>query len=176
MYAPERDFAYNYPQMISCIIRAFNINFWPDLLEQLETANKDVAVWDETCKAKDCFCEFLNICCEDPEEKLPDVLKRSGFTDVHPLGQIAWFAMMGQVMAGQLFQGVRDVTPQGTQHSTISELMQVAQTAARLFNKVPEGLDETEMRAGFTQYARALKDLGLPQGELRKIVASLYTV
>lgn len=151
MYAPARDFAYNYPEMLSCIIRCFNTEKWPELLDVTTEARFPVgpdpamtleerkeATWDEICTAKDVYCEFLKICCEDPAENEDDVLRRAGWFDLHPAIQMSFLAMMGVVMTGQFFQGLRDVTPGGTVPSEIAKLLQAGDNARKAMMKTEE--------------------------------------
>ena len=115
MYSPERDFAYQYPALIKHIRRNFNLNLWPELMAVVEAGmeasgieNPDV--FTEMDKANIAYSRFTEICCENPKESVTDCLIRSGFKDVHPAAQFGWMAMMGAVMTGQLFIGLRDIT------------------------------------------------------------------
>lgn len=175
-YSPERDYAHNYPRMVACVIRAFNHEFWPDLLNVLagDFAPSTDRLWEDVCKAKDCFCQFLNICCEDPKETVEDVLKRSGFTALPQAAQIAWMAMLGQVVTGQLFSGIRDTTPMGEKNPTVLRLLQTGRDAARLMNGVPPGADTEELKRGFTLYAEALREAGVEQQEVRKLLTDTF--
>lgn len=160
--------------MITCVIRAFNSELWPELLE---TLGKDYpggadALWNDVCQAKDRFCQFLDTCCQDPNEKVGDVLKRSGFTDLPQTAQIAWCAMLGQIMTGQIFQGIRDVTAQGSQHEMIIKLMQQGLVAASVLNKTPDGR-VTEEEA-FASTVTALREAGHTQQEVRDLLGKIF--
>lgn len=175
-YAPARDYAYNYPQMIQSIIRAFNKDYWPDMLKTLAEARTDCTaedfepLWEDVCKAKDCFCEFINIICQDPEENVEQVLERSGFTKLCPAAQIAWMAMMGQVMTGQLFMGIRDITGMGEQHASVLELLQVGHNARRLMNNADVAKERDLAVAALQQAAKAAQDTGMSQTDVRKVI------
>jgi hypothetical protein len=174
MYCPERDFAYNYPRMVSCVIRAFNSELWPELLETLNKGYDGENLWDEVCQAKERFCQFLDTCCQDPTENVEAVLKRSGFLDLHPSAQIAWCAMLGQVMTGQLFQGIRDVTTQGEKHEMIIKLMQQARAAAETLNGTPDAAGPDICEDQFTSATIALRESGYSQQQVRDLLAKVF--
>ena len=114
-YSPARDLAYNYPQMIASCVRCFNIEYWPELIARLVdvTGDTEEEVIAEIEKAQIAQLEFLKICCENPEEDIADIYERSGWNAVSPEAQLGWTAMMGQVIMGQVFVGLRDITAAG---------------------------------------------------------------
>jgi len=129
MYCPERDFAYNYPRLVACVRNAFNTEYWPALVRLLEDSladkpavDRQLAVWDALCASNDAFSQFVNSCCQDPKETFEQVATRAGWTEVPVVGQVGWMAMLGTVMMGQLFQGLRDVTQQGNIPSCAADL------------------------------------------------------
>jgi len=71
-------------------------------------------VFEELDKANVAYSRYLEICCENPDETVSECLERSGFKDVHPAAQFGWLAMMGTIMTGQMFVGLRDVTTHGS--------------------------------------------------------------
>ena len=171
MYAPARDFAYNYPQMIKCIIEAFNKDHWPALLGVLGEGLDEDYVWGQAIAAKDAYCAYLNKCCEDPSESLEQVLDRSGWNGVDELGQIAFLAMMGQVMTGQLFQGLRDITYEGEgARSEVTGLAQAGQAARRAMNGISEADERTQLEFELNEALLALETHGLPKGEIMGLV------
>lgn len=175
-YSPERDFSYNYPRMVSCVIRSFNVEYWPALLEVLAKdypGGKD-ALWQEVCKAKDAYCEFLNSCCQDPAEKVGDVLDRAGFTALPEEAKIAWSAMLGEVVTGQIFQGVRDVTAQGTQSSSIVKLLNAGMEAAKYINKAPTDAGKEDLVKGFKLHALVMREQGVSQQEIRQMLSEAF--
>lgn len=175
MYSPERDFAYNYPRMVSCVIRAFNSELWPELLSTLATPEYSAeALWDDVCRAKDRYCQFLETCCQDPTEKVGDVLKRSGFTDLPQPAQIAWCAMLGQVMTGQMFQGIRDVTVQGETHEMIIKLMQQGRVAAEVLNGAPSDASADISEGRFHNAVATLREAGYDQQDIRDLLAANF--
>lgn len=177
MYCPERDFAYNYPRMVGCVIRAFNSDLWPELLSVLSVdfpGGKD-QLWQEICTLKDRYCEFLNTCCHDPAESIADVLKRTGVQDVSPAAKVAWFAMLGEVVTGQLFQGVRDITVLGTQSPSIVSLLASGRAAANALNNITTEKSVDKLSDNFNQTVRALRESGLSQQEIRDMLSKVFS-
>jgi hypothetical protein len=171
MYAPARDFAYNYPQMVACVRNAFNKETWPELLRLLTRYDEAMTgvgheltydgyedrVWASLHEANVKFCAFLNICCQDSNEDFYAVLERSGWPDVPETGKVGWLAMLGLVMMGQLFQGLRDITKEGaTAPSCMSELMKSGFDSVKAFN---QQTSEEFAENGFRQLTAAVKTL-----------------
>jgi hypothetical protein len=130
------------------------------------------------CEAKDRFCQFLDTCCQDPNENLDQILERSGFQDVPHVAQIAWMAMLGQVMTGQLFQGIRDVTLQGEKHEMIVTLMQRAREAAAIFNGVYDPFDSAHIaltqEERFRTLVTEMRESGMSQQNVRDMLANVF--
>ena len=147
MYSPSRDFAYQYPAMIKRMRENFNHHNCPELEAVVEAGMLatfepkrpgDVPdVFGELDKANVAYSRFLEICCENPEETVADCLERSGFNDVHPAAQFGWLAMMGTIMTGQMFVGLRDITTRGpTAVTDEQEMNQAGDEASDAINKV----------------------------------------
>ena len=152
MYNPDRDFAYSHTSMIQCVINAFNSDRWPYVFESLlALVPKDSAVtdeehenlcWRELVKTKDVYCELCNICCEDADESYEDVVARSGWGDVSGPYRIAWLSMLGVVMTGQLFTGLRDVTAFEVPRSThVEDLLKNSNASRLIHNYLSTGDD-----------------------------------
>jgi hypothetical protein len=152
MYSPERDFAYSHTSIVQCIINAFNSDRWPYVFELLvATVPKESTVtdeahadmcWGELVKVKDVYCEFCNICCEDSDESYEDVIARSGWGDVPGPYRVAWLSMLGVVMTGQLFTGLRDVTAEATPRSThVEDLLKHSHESRLIHNYLSTGDD-----------------------------------
>lgn len=160
MYSPARDFAYNYPQLIKCIIDSFNADYWPQLTEVVGKAmdTSDDCAFDELCKAKEAYCQYINICCEDPTETVKDVLRRAGWFEIDDAAQAGWMAMMGYVMTGQLFGGLRDVTPEDQRARPEAEAMlEYGREARRVLNRVSKG---DELKSDFRELMRRMREDG----------------
>ena len=157
LYNPDRDFAYSHTSMIQCVINAFNSDRWPYVFDSLlalvpkdswdtkytptdaEHADK---CWEELVKAKDVYCELCNICCEDSDESYEDVVARSGWGDVPGPYRVAWLSMLGVVMTGQLFTGLRDVTAEDTPRSThVEDLLKHSHESRLIHNYLSTGDD-----------------------------------
>jgi len=180
MYSPSRDFAYNYPQLVKCIINSFNVGRWPELVYTMSQAHyadrtlteeEDAFIWGKICEAKDVYCNFLNECCVDPDETVDQVLDRVGWNNLPEAAQITWLAMMGQVMTGQVFQGLRDVTYQGEgARSEVKELLQAGQAARRAMNGIDAETEREVLELALKEAAEELAANGLSKSEILDIV------
>lgn len=114
-YCPGRDFINIYPAMLRCIVQHFNQNRWPELVGMVAELNKQTidGAEAELVKANDCFFRFIGICCENSEEKYDDVMRRAGWEELSPAARFGYLALLGCVVAGQLFAGLRDVSLEG---------------------------------------------------------------
>ena len=192
MYAPSRDFAYNYPRMITTIINCFSQNYWPELyntylemyrvahdIDELEfEVNGDRynnTAFDELEKAKDVYCAFINEAHEDKAQGCTDALGEVGWGDVPTPAQVTWLAMLGQVVTGQLFQGIRDMRREdGTKSAEIEELLEAGHDARRFMNGVDASeekrADVEQLMRSATKRARAA---GLSFDEIEELVADV---
>lgn len=155
-YAPERDFAYSHVRLIECCIRSWNLDLWPQLRQFCEDHETTIV---ELTAAKDAYCSYINKCCEDPQEKVEDVLHRAGWHEVPLLAQLAWLAMLGTVMTGQLFQGLRDVTLQGDRPYGTEQLAMAGHEARRAM--LGSGDLEEDFAMELTSWVDAVRDAGL---------------
>lgn len=193
MYAPSRDFAYNYPRMITTIINCFSQNYWPELYEsylELFRVSKGIPAADfarglesryneeaftELEKAKDVYCAFINEAHEDKAQGCTDALGEVGWGDVPTPAQVTWLAMLGQVVTGQLFQGIRDMRREdGTKSAEIEELLEAGHDARRFMNGVDASeekrADVEQLMRSATKRARAA---GLSFDEIEELVADV---
>lgn len=187
LLSPLRDWAYNYPQIIECIIRAFNQEYWPELHRlltvlwqdahpQLDDEEAYAAAWDELLRAKDAYVAFVQLCAgqEDPQETLQQVFDKSGWTQIHPAAQAVWLAMLGQVMTGQLFMGLRDITtlgagpgPEAQAVLTANDLLKSGMEARRILNRISVGQELTQ---DLSTLVRLCRDQGISWEALERLL------
>jgi hypothetical protein len=179
MYNPARDFAYSHLTMVRCVIEAFNSDRWPEIFDTLcaavprnslgsSTAHEDEC-WVKLLEAKDVYCSFINICCEDPEETYEDVIARSGWGDVGGPYKFAWLAMLGVVMTGQLFVGLRDTTAYDTPRSTdVEELLKNSHKSRVIHNFESAGDD---LKQDLKAVIERLRDEGIDWEIIDRIVS-----
>lgn len=186
-YNPARDWAYNYPALVECVISAFNRNYWPELRAQLlhvwlfengELTHEeaDAESWNELCKAKDAYCAFLSACAgqQNPHETMEQVLEKSGLLACHPMARATWLAMLGEVMTGQLFVGLRDITELGAGPSPgvqkiteTNDLLAGGMEARRILNR---HLLSDDLRLDLATIARRLREQNLSWDTIIRIV------
>ena len=127
------------------------------------------------CDANDVFPKFIAICCQDSTETFADVVVRSGWQNVPEVGKIGWLAMLGEVMMGQLFQGLRDITKEGsTAPSCMEQLLRSGFNSALWHNSNGDA-DELLQNgvARFSAAARTLRLAGVSPTELRIVLETV---
>jgi len=185
MYAPSRDFAHNYPRMIEQVVRCFNQDYWPELYKlyvECYTSSKHrgdgyeigAGASEEAFaileKTKDVYCKFINESYKRPGECCDDVLQRVGWLDLPVAAQVTWLAMLGQVMTGQLFAGVRDLYMGGETPADFDVLMAAGHDARRAMNKIDKSVEVArDTNAGFRSAVRAARAAGLSFDEIAEL-------
>ena len=180
MYALSRDFAYNYPQMISMIIRCFNQEYWPELMRTYYDTcalmygwSADDS-WEKLVEAKDRYCTFINECWKNRGECCDDVLRRVGWLQVYPIVQAVWLAMLGQIMTGQLFSGVRDLylrADDSEPADDIDVLLAAGNRARQAMNHIdPEKESRRELLTRIRGTVSQGREAGLSFDELHELV------
>jgi hypothetical protein len=106
MYAPHRDLAYLYPNVVATaeeLLRGVRDPFATSLLKTYGATDEDLA------EAVRCFCLFLNGAADNPKEDILDVLDRVKFNSCHPAARIMLMNYIGTVLAANAFSAARDV-------------------------------------------------------------------
>lgn len=192
-YAPSRDFARNYPRMIEMVIGCFSSRYWPKLMdlhwqlycleqgtdwtnmsEQEREKSQDEA-FDALERCKDTYCNFLQEACEDKRQGCTQALVNVGWGDVDHASKIAWLAMLGEVVSGQIYQGIRDLQREpGEVPADFAQLLKGGHEMRQFDNGI-DGASEAkldrqrEMRNG----VRKLRAAGFSFDELRELVADV---
>lgn len=174
-YAPSRDFAHNYPHMIDTIVKCFNEDYWPELFALYTEmyGQTSAAAFDELEKAKDIYCKFINESYKDPNECCDDVLRRVGWLDVPVETQTTWLAMLGQIMTGQLFAGVRDLymATEIPLPADIEVFMEHGHDARRAMNKIDKTTEvKSDIAAAFRESIREAREKGFSFDEIKELV------
>jgi len=150
--------------MIASCVRCFNVEFWPELIAQLvsSTGNTEEEMIAEIEKAQIAQLEFLKICCENPEEDIAAVYDRSGWNAVSPEAQLGWTAMMGQVIMGQVFVGLRDITAAGDGvRSPLQGLLNGLSESRRALNGVAADDEHKSVLAKVRAALQVARDCGV---------------
>lgn len=175
-YCPGRDIVYVYPEMIRSVVKCFNRGMWPKLVElvaQLKGSSVEEAN-DELCQANDAFSKFVAICCENPDEKYPDVMKRAGWEELSHPARFGYMSMLGAVVAGQLFSGLRDTSMAGD--SPPPEARSLIEFWANEGRRYDQGIkSELELAAEFKAAARNCVKMGFKVSELELMLSDVKT-
>jgi hypothetical protein len=177
-YAPGRDFANIGPDMVLCATQAIQRDYWPEFYAICErsffeaTGGSPEDFFAEVEKGIVTYCAYLEACCENPEENVDDVLARVGWREVAAEARLLWAGMLGSVVTGQLFAGLRDITPLGgpKPEELRQALHSIREAARRGFN----GLSSTE--DGVKKLKTTIKDCreaGLSYAEIEAILVDV---
>lgn len=114
-YCPGRDFINIYPLMLHQLAVNFDAGRWDSRVEQLAAklgCNFDEA-YAQLKRVMESQVQFVNLSCEDPEEGLSRVLTRAGWFALPAEARDAYLAAIGEMVQGQIFAGIRDVSLAG---------------------------------------------------------------
>lgn len=110
LYNVNRDCAHCFGDIMREVAARLEDKRWPILAEILE---KDGVTEDDLGNACAAFCIFVQAATELPKERMGEALERCGWVKVPEAAQVALMAMIGTVMAGYFWAGVREATVQG---------------------------------------------------------------
>lgn len=134
LYNMARDLAYCYPAMLEDIAKRFNDERWPALVQM---AAREGAGFPELCDGMDKLCRFLSLAHQAPEEKMAELLRRSGWLELKPAVQIGINAMMGAAVMGQLFVAIRTLAEIDAPQQPSLQLMTDYARKAKLLAYLP---------------------------------------
>lgn len=112
-YCPGRDFINIYPAMFYNLAVQFDNGYWDKLII---AAGIDADIVEAKNKVSDVMLvvnKFIEQSCADETEGFTAVLTRAGWDTIDPKVQQLFTAMLGHLMLGQLFVGIRDVSASG---------------------------------------------------------------
>lgn len=107
LYNPSRDVAHNFPDVARVLAARLDGGAWT-ALEALLIEKK--VTTDELGQAVETFCGFVVTAADNPKETMSGTLARSGFEACREEAKIAVMAMLGTVILGYYWAGVREVT------------------------------------------------------------------
>jgi hypothetical protein len=105
LYNVNRDIAHNFGDVVREVAARLEDERWDALAAYLREHEITMDQLGEACAA---FCKFVGGACDDPKENMEQVLRRCGWFDVPEEAQIALMAVLGTVLSGYFFAGVRD--------------------------------------------------------------------
>lgn len=107
LYNPGRDVAHCFGDVMREVAARLEDGKWAflnDLLKEKGVTQDQLGL---ACKAA---CEFVATATADKKEKMGPALARAGFWDVPELANVALCAVMGTVLMGYFWVGVREAT------------------------------------------------------------------
>lgn len=134
-YAPQRDLRYIYPGILQAVCDRFNGGGWPALSNYAESRG---CTGEDLIQAHLAFVSFVNNSCDNPEENMEQVLHSADWFNTPVEAQVAYMAMLGTVLAGQLFYALRDTTKLGDKPDGAEDLMKQALDIVVKYGAKPE--------------------------------------
>lgn len=122
LYNANRDLAHNFQMIAKLVAGRLEDRVWPELTTLLD---KHGVTDDELGAACQAYCLFVGSQADDPHETMLAGLDRSGWLRVRPEAQVAVLAVLGTVVLGIQYAGVREATlggegPAATLHEVIA--------------------------------------------------------
>lgn len=107
LYSVNRDLGHNFKEVMGHVLDRLKNRKWPELEEflvELKVPDEEVG------KAFDALCLFIGRAQEDMRVPFQESLERSGWYQTHPGAQVAVMAILGTVILGYHWTGVREAT------------------------------------------------------------------
>ena len=107
LYNVNRDVAHNFKEVMGHVFSRLQNRLWPELESLLEAR----AVSDEEVgEAFDALCEFVGDAQNNMQTDYREGLTKTGWFDCKPEAQIAVMAVLGTVILGYHWTGIRETT------------------------------------------------------------------
>ena len=121
LYNPSRDVAHNFKTVMEMVAGRLEDGAWPELDKHLKANGITMEDLGEACS---CYCTYVAISAEGHDTTMLEALTNSKWFECKPLAQTAVLAMIGTVIAGVHFHGVREATLGGVgPAATVGELV-----------------------------------------------------
>ncbi len=106
-YNTNRDIAHNFKGVVTTVAARLEDGTWPELSALLDREGITQDQLGDACQA---FIKFMLTSVDVPEDDMLACLTKADWFKVSPTAQVAYLAVMGQVLAGYYFAGVREAT------------------------------------------------------------------
>jgi hypothetical protein len=173
VYSPQRDWVNCMPVIIKRVAALFRNDAWPELYDTVAAAMDDtegVETGKALTAAHDAYFKFLNTCTQDPKQTAEDVLRESGFLDVHPAAQMGYLAMLSSLFTGHLFDGLRDVTALGQTPDCVKLLEQYTKTGVRIRGLLNNMTPGDDLKVDLATIVRLLRNEDVPWSVIDRII------
>lgn len=112
-YCPGRDFINIYPAMFYNLAAQFDKGYWDEMIVEANLSDDMVDAKNQVSDVMPVINQFIAYSCENETEKFDDVLRKVGWFALPYGARQVFLAMLGHLMLGQLFAGIRDVSYAG---------------------------------------------------------------
>jgi len=131
MYAPARDIAYLYPQIVEGVENRLYEGPFEPLSEYLKAQGVSEDDLAETIRV---YCLFLNSAHQVPKQSVEQCLEEVGWFAQPAPARIAVMFYLGAAMTGSFFQAIRDVTKQGDDPAHVEAMTLCSERTASFMN------------------------------------------
>ena len=107
LYNVNRDVAHNFKEVMTHVFGRLQNRLWPELDALLE---KEVVTDEEVGAAFDALCKFIGNAQEEMQVDFKEAMTRAGWFSCRPEAQVAVMAILGTVILGYHWAGVREAT------------------------------------------------------------------
>lgn len=107
LYNVNRDVAHNFKEVMTHVFERLQNRLWPELDALLE---KEEVTDAEVGAAFDALCKFIGNAQEEMRVDFKEAMTRSGWFSCKPEAQVAVMAILGTVILGYHWAGVREAT------------------------------------------------------------------
>lgn len=107
LYNVNRDIAHNFKEVATYVANRLEDELWPELADLLRSRG---VTEDDLGNACESFVLFVGTGASDPDVDMPEALQKAGWHKLKPEAQIAVMAVLGTVILGMQFAGVREAT------------------------------------------------------------------
>lgn len=154
LYSIYRDVAHNFGDVIREAAKRLEDDEWAVLAAVLK---KEGVTQEDLGRACEAYCIFVATSSDFPQEDMEAALVRSGFFAVPGLAQVALMAIIGTVLAGYYFAGVREATLGGK--GPALQLQDLREMGARTSKAMCMPPWRRKLRSFFGRFARAWKTI-----------------
>lgn len=123
LYNPNRDLAYLYTGLVRTVADSLEDNTWAISLELLKSYDVTMDELGEACKA---YIDYISMAASgEGSPDCVDALEKAGWFKLRPVVQHAFCAVIGRIITGMMYAGVRDINYEGFEGLATPESLRI---------------------------------------------------
>lgn len=121
LYNPSRDLAYLYVPLLRTVADSLEDNTWAPALEVLKQHEVTMDELGEACKK---YIEFFQLAASgEGSPDCVDALEKCGWFELRPVVHLAFCAVVGRLITGMTYSGIRDLNFEGFEGLASPEML-----------------------------------------------------